>query len=261
VTLKPNESSIELAERLGVMARVCEVIETTQISASVREVVLGGPAKVLTGVAGNDVMIQVENAAGRLVRRRYSVRAADHDLDQFTLWITTGHDGPGGAWSRHASPGDHVDVIGPRGKITLDEAADWHLFVGDSTGLAASYRLAQSIEVPGRAIFIVEIDHPNDALTADFDEGLGVTGIFVDRQGRERNDPAGLLSGLAAFAFAPGAGHAYLFGEFTTLKAVKSALLDRGLDEGAISVKAHWRTGRDNADHGEPDKTEPQESP
>ncbi len=257
MTLKPNESSIELAERLGAMARVCEVVQSTQLSASVREVVLGGPATVLTGVAGSDVMIQVENSAGKLVRRRYSVRAADHDLDRFTLWITTGHDGPGSAWARHASPGDHVDVIGPRGKITLDEAADWHLFVGDSTGLAAFYRLAQSIEAPGRAIFIVEIDHPDDALTADFAEGLGVTGIFVDRQSRLRNDAAGLLSGLAAFAFPPDVGHAYLFGEFTTLKAVRFALLDRGLDEGAISVKAHWRTGRDNADHGEPDKSEP----
>ena len=256
MTLKPHESSIELAERLGAMARVCEVVETRQISSSVHEVVLSGPATVLTGAAGHDVMIQVENPSGKLVRRRYSVRASDHGRDRFTLWVTTGHDGPGSSWARRAEPGDHVDVIGPRGKITLDEAADWHLFVGDPTGLAAFYRLAQSIEVPGRAIFIVEIDHPDDALTAEFDEGLGVTGIFVDRQGRERNDPAGLLSGLAAFAFPPGAGHAYLFGEFTVLKAARAALLDRGLDEAQVSVKAHWRVGRDNADHGEPDKSE-----
>ncbi len=256
MTLKPHESSIELAERLGAMARVCEVLETRQLSSSVHEVVLGGPATVLTGVAGNDVMIQVENPAGKLVRRRYSVRASDHHGDRFTLWVTTGHDGPGSSWARRARAGDHVDVIGPRGKVALDGAADWHLFVGDPTGLAAFYRLAQSIEVPRRAIFIVEIDHSDDALTADFDEGLGVTGIFVDRQGHERDDPAGLLSGLAAFAFPPDVGHAYLFGEFTVLKALKAALLDRGLDASQVSVKAHWRTGRDNADHGEPDKSE-----
>ena len=38
------------------------------------------------------------------------------------------------------------------------------------------------------------------------------------------------------------------------MKAVRAALLDRGLDEDAISMKAFWRVGRNNADHGEPEK-------
>jgi NADPH-dependent ferric siderophore reductase len=230
-------------------------VATTKLSSSVHEVVLSGEATGLAGSPGNDVMVRVANAAGKFLRRRYSVRALDADHDQLTLWITTGHDGPGSAWARSAQPGDPVDVIGPRGKIVLDPQADWHVFVGDATGLAAFYRMAQSIEVPGRAIFIVEIDHADDALTAAFDEGLGVTGIFVDRQDRAKNDPAGLLSGLAAFAFPPDEGHAYLFGEFHVMKDVRVALLDRGLDESKISLKAFWRTARDNADHGEPDKS------
>jgi NADPH-dependent ferric siderophore reductase len=230
-------------------------VATTKLSSSVHEVVLSGEASGRAGSPGNDVMVRVANAAGKFLRRRYSVRALDADHDQLTLWITTGHDGPGSAWARSAQPGDPVDVIGPRGKIVLDPQADWHVFVGDATGLAAFYRMAQSIEVPGRAIFIVEIDHADDALTAAFDEGLGVTGIFVDRQDRAKNDPAGLLSGLAAFAFPPDEGHAYLFGEFHVMKDVRVALLDRGLDESKISLKAFWRTGRDNADHGEPDKS------
>jgi NADPH-dependent ferric siderophore reductase len=230
-------------------------VATTKLSSSVHEVVLSGEATGRAGAPGNDVMGRVANAAGKFLRRRYSVRALDADHDQLTLWITTGHDGPGSAWARSAQPGDPVDVIGPRGKIVLDPQADWHVFVGDATGLAAFYRMAQSIEVPGRAIFIVEIDHADDALTAAFDEGLGVTGIFVDRQDRAKNDPAGLLSGLAAFAFPPDEGHAYLFGEFHVMKDVRVALLDRGLDESKISLKAFWRTGRDNADHGEPDKS------
>jgi NADPH-dependent ferric siderophore reductase len=245
-----------LADRLGAHARACQVVASSQLSSSVHEVVLSGDAVQLAGVPGNDVMVRVANAAGKFVRRRYSVRALEPELDQFTLWITTGHDGPGSVWARSAQPGDSVDVIGPRGKIVLDPDADWHVFVGDATGLAAFYRMAQSIEEPGRAIFIVEIDHADDAITAAFDEGLGVTGIFVDRHDRERNDPAGLLSGLAAFAFPPDAGHAYLFGEFHVMKAVRAALLDRGLGEDEVSLKAFWRTGRDNADHGEPDKSD-----
>jgi hypothetical protein len=116
--------------------------------------------------------------------------------------------------------------------------------------------MAQSIDVPGKAIFIVEIDFADDALSAPFDEGLGVTGIFVDRMGRATSDAEGLLRGLAAFELPPDLGHAYLFGEFHVMRVLESALLDRGLRPEQISHKAFWRSGRSNADHGEPVKTE-----
>ncbi len=256
VTPTPHHSTTELAERLGVNARVCAVVATTPLSPSIHEVVLRGDASLLTGPPGSDVMVRVSSGPESFVRRRYSVRAVDSDHDQFTLWVSTEHDGPGSRWVQHAAPGDPVDIVGPRGKIPLDPAADWHLFMGDVSALGAFYRMAQSIEAPGRAIFIVEIDSDEDALTAGFDEGVGITGIFVNRQGRARNDPAGLLSGLAAFALPPDEGHAYLFGEFSIIRVLRSALVDRGIAEARISNKAFWRMGRDNAAHGEPDKSD-----
>jgi NADPH-dependent ferric siderophore reductase len=256
VTSTPHDSSVELAQRLNATAAVCTVVASTQLSTSIHEVILAGQATVLAGAPGNDVMVQFTNDTGRMVRRRYSVRDVDAALDQFSLWITTAHDGVGSAWAKGAVPGDEMDVIGPRGKVVLDEMADWHLFVGDITILGSAYRLARSIEAPGRAVFIVEIDHADDALTATFDEGIGVTGIFVDRMERAKDDPSGLMSGLAAFAFPPDKGHAYVFGEFHVMKAVQTTLMDRGLDESEISVKPFWRVGRKNADHGEPDKSE-----
>lgn len=254
--MTPQASSIELAQRLGAEAFVCEVVSSRQLSPSLVEVVLAGHARELTGVAGNDVMLLVGESDGHILRRRYSVRSLDEQADRFTLWITGSHDGAGATWARGAREGDRVDVVGPRGKIPLDPSADWHLFIGDVSGLSAFYRLAQSIEAPGRAIFIVEIDDPQDALTATFDEGVGVTGIFVDRHSRSPNDPAGLLSGLAAFELPADLGHAYLFGEFSVIRIVRQALLDRGMDDEQISRKAFWRFGRGNAAHGEPDKSQ-----
>jgi NADPH-dependent ferric siderophore reductase len=251
----PDVPSVEIAERIGESAQVCEVIATTRLSTSVLEVVLAGDV-ALAGTPGNDVVIRIENESGKLVQRHYSVRDANPALGQFSLWVTTGHDGPGSSWAQHAIPGDEIDVVGPRGKRVLDPGADWHLFVGDMTGLATFYRMAQSIESPGRAIFIVEIDHPDDALTATFDESISVTGIFVDRQGRAKDDPHGILNGLAAFAIPPDGGHAYLFGESHVIKSAKIALLDRGIDGEQISMKAFWNFGRQNADRGEPDKSE-----
>ncbi len=249
----PDSSSLELASRLSTNAEICEVLRSHQLSPSLREVVLRADPR-LAGVAGNDVMIRVQDAKQKFVRRRYSVRSVAASSHELTLWIVTSHDGPGVSWARDARAGDLVDVVGPRGKIVLDPLADWHLFIGDTSGLAAFYRMAQSIEAPGRAIFIVEVNEMADAITAPFDEGLGVTGIFVERANRAENDPSGLLSGLNAFAMPDDLGHAYLFGEFNVTRVLESALRDRGMDESNISRKAFWRAGRTNAEHGEPEK-------
>jgi NADPH-dependent ferric siderophore reductase len=255
MTKEPDATSLQLAERLGAQAHVCAVMSTTRLSTSIISVVLGGSAEALGGIPGNDVMIRLADANGRLVSRRYSVRSVDQATDTLTLWVTIEHEGPGSTWAREAQPREEIVVIGPRGKIPLDTDADWHLFVGDASALAASYRMAESIEVPGRAIFIIEIDAPDDAVTANFDESLGVTGIFVDRKGRALNDPAGLFSGLAAFELPAGVGHAYLFGEFHVMRAMQVALADRGFGPEQISHKPYWRAGISNQDHGEPDKT------
>lgn len=249
-----HQSSLDLATRLNVLARSCTVASRRSLSPSLTEVELHGDASQLAGVPGNDVMVLVDAHPHSFARRRYSVRSVDEVKNTFTLWVNTSHDGLGARWSQSLHEGDSVDVVGPRGKIPLDQSADWHLFVGDVSSLGAFYRMAQSIESPGRAIFIVELDDPADGLTATFDEGLGVTAIFVDRHQRIHNDPRGLLSGLAAFTLPPDDGHAYLFGEFQVMRAIKTALLDRGLSVEQISLKAFYRIGQSNGPNGEPTK-------
>ncbi|MDE3065142.1 MAG: siderophore-interacting protein [Acidobacteriota bacterium] len=255
MTYTPQPSTAELAHRLGANAHCCEVVSTLQVAPCVREVVLRGNAETLAGRPGSDVMIRVETPEGRFVRRRFSVRAVNAEADALTLWITTDHDGPAAAWATSVIAGDHVDVIGPRGKVFLAEA-DWHLFVGDLTGLAAFSRLAESIEPPGRATLVAVLDHPEDALTTAHAEGVAITGVFVERRDARADDPAPLLNALAAFAMPPGVGHAYVTGEFSVVKALRAALADRGLADEEIDHKSYWRAGRSNADHGEPDKAE-----
>ena len=251
MTRSLDPSSVELATRLGVQAGVGVVTAVEQLSPTIRSITLSG-VSALAGVPGNDVMLEVMNE-GRPARRRYSVRSVDVDRDELTLWIAVGHTGPGARLALNTTVGTELDVVGPRGKIPLDPMADWHLFVGDSSSLGAFYRMAESIEEPGRAIFIVETDHPDDALTPTLPEGIGATGIFVDKHNEAGNATA-LMHGLAAFAFPQDEGHAYLFGEFSTNKAIRTALLDRGLSDEQISFKAFWRAGSANADHGEPKK-------
>lgn len=249
-----DPSSLELAERLGVLAATCVVRSSRPLSTNLYEVVLDGPGSELGGPAGSDVMLLLGGSSHARLRRRYSVRSAT--ADSLTLWIATGHAGVGAQWARTVTPGTRIDVVGPRGKIHLDPVADWHLFIGDASALGAFYRLADAIEAPGQAMFIVEVSDPTDSVTASFDEGIGVTGIFVDRRDRSFRDPEGLLAGLAALSLPEGEGHAYVFSEFHVTRSVRTALMDLGLAAEQISHKAYWRDGQANKDHGEPDKTE-----
>ncbi len=251
----PLASSVDFAARIGATSAVATVVATDTISPTLRSVTLSHPDAVkLAGAPGQDIMIYVGEHDGHARRRRYSVRSVDPVAQELTLWIATTHEGPGAQWARDAAVGDSVDVIGPRGKIFLDEMADWHLFVGGTVALGAFYRMAESIDPPGRAVFVVELPDPADAVTPVLDEAITPTGIFIDRGDRVAGDPAGILSALAAFDFPPDEGHAYLFGEFSVVRAAQSALVDRGLAPEQISLKAFWRAGRDNADHGEPTK-------
>ena len=256
MTPEPDESSTQLAQRLGAEARVCTVVSSTQLSTSIYEVVLGGDVASLAGVAGNDVMIRLHDQHGRGVRRRYSVREHDVAHGTMRLWITVDHEGPGASWVSTVQPGDVVDVVGPRGKIGLAPHAEWHLFAGDVSSLAAAVRMAQSLAPPARALIVVEINSSDDALVARIDGGPEVSSVIVDRRGRAPSDPTGLLRGLATLSLPPGRGHAYLLGEFHVVRALGVALLDRGFGADQISHKAFWRADRANADHGEPDKSD-----
>ena len=247
-----HRSTLDLAARLGVHADRCRVVATRELSPSLREIVLHGDPR-LVGEPGRDVMVRVSDAE-RSTRRRYSVRWADASTHRFGLWVSVAHEGPGANWARQAVVDQPVDVVGPRGKIGLAANAPWHLFVGDLTALAAAYRLAESIQVPGRALFVLEIADDADAVTAAFDPGLGVTGIFVDRRDRAPSDPTGLISALTAVELPPGDGHAYVFAEAGVGRAVRAALATRGLSAEAISHKAYWRAGRRNAENGEPER-------
>jgi len=67
---------------------------------------------------GQDVMLLVAAEGTRPVRRRYTIRELDAAARLLTLDIVLHGDGPGERWVRSAQPGDRIEGIGPRGKIT-----------------------------------------------------------------------------------------------------------------------------------------------
>ena len=168
-----------------------------------------------------------------------------------STWWSTEMD-PSAAGPATPPPGHGIDAIGPRGKIWLDDSAEWHLFIGDETALPGMSIMAETlaVEVPG--VMVVELpkhvaDH-DPALASD----QGVTITWIERGDDEAGEPARLVAAAEQIALPPGRGHAYVAGEMRVVRAVAGVLKARGLDASAVAAKAYWRRDSANAPHGEP---------
>lgn len=227
------------------------VLATEPVSPSLHQVQLTAPE--LEGFRyepGQDVMLLVAAEGRRPVRRRYTIRALDRDTRTLTLHIVRHGDGPGERWVRTVQPGDTIEGIGPRGKITVDPAADWHLFLGDESAMPAIFAMTEALPGDAEATLIIEVPGPDDEqeLLAPARTRLS----WLHRLGRPAGDQELLAAEAADAELGPGTGHAYVFGEASVVLRLREILAGRGLREDHVSPKAYWGRGRGNAGHGEP---------
>ena len=100
--------------------------------------------------------------------------------------------GPGTDWISAARPGDRIDAIGPRGKITVRPEADWHLFVADETGLPGALAMLEALPPGSTAIAVLEVDTVADEQELDRSPQAGSPDLrWLHRDGRSvPGDPA-----------------------------------------------------------------------
>jgi NADPH-dependent ferric siderophore reductase len=201
---------------------------------------------------GQDLMVLVDTSAGRIIRRRYTIRRVDAADNIVELDVITDSDGPGGRWARGLAVGDRVEGIGPRGKITLADGAAWHLFVGDDVAVPAFAAMIEALPPSGRAIVVAEVAAVTDEAKIDPVSGVDLRVLWHHRDGAPPGDAGALVAAANAVPLPDGPGHAYVFAEASVVNAVRDALIGRGLAPEQISPKAYWGRGRANASHGEP---------
>jgi NADPH-dependent ferric siderophore reductase len=199
---------------------------------------------------GQDVMLLVAAEGNRPVRRRYTIRELDQAARVLTMDIVLHGDGPGERWVRSAQPGDKIEGIGPRGKITASPAADWHLFIADEAALPATFVMTESLAADSSATLILEVPEEDDE--QDLASAASTRISWLHRLGAPAGDPAALATEAEEVELPPGRGHAYLFGEAKVVLRLREILEARGLDQDQMSPKAYWGRGRANASHGEP---------
>jgi NADPH-dependent ferric siderophore reductase len=200
-------------------------------------------------------MISLQTSGGELVRRRYSIRRFDAGAGTLEINALATGNGPGASWARRAQPGDVLaEVVAPRGKITVDSSARWHLFAGDETAVPAMLRMTEALppSVPVWQVFEVESELEEVTVSARLRSSVH----WLHRRGRPVGRPSLLLPALAESPLPDGPGHAYLAGEAKVVLAMRDLLVARGIPRAWISAKAYWRADAANLDRGEPESIE-----
>ena len=192
---------------------------------------------------GQDLVLEIPQGEAEPARRHYSIRCLNLPGRELALDIVRhGQGGPGERWAERARPGDRLLAHGPRGRTAINEAADWHLFVGDETALPAIFAMLEHLPRRARALAVIEVGHRDDRQYLDADCDL-------DLEWQVRKAPAGaaslgLIERIALFAPRPGRGHAYLLAETATVRILRHGLLARGLAKDQITAEGYWRPGR-----------------
>ena len=229
------------------------VSSVTPITADYRRVTFDGPGlERLSFQPGQDLMLRVPEPGGAVTNRRYTIRSADREAARVTVDMVVHGDGPGARWAAKAGPGDGLEAIGPRGKVVLDDNADWHLFIGDETALPGMSIMAESLAPDMPAVMVIEVPEHVEGYDPELPADHGLVMTWIERGDAEPGETARLVAAAEQVSFPLGRPHAYVAGEMKVVRAVTAQLTARGLDRTAIDAKAYWRRGGANAPHGEP---------
>ena len=187
-------------------------------------------------------------------RRRYTIRSFDPAAPSVDIDMVLHGDGPAAAWAASVQPGGRIEAIGPRGKVTVDPAADWHLFAGDDSALPASLAMAESLPDPDRALVVLEVDGPEDQQQAYAADGREIPVHWLHRAGADPASRRAAGRRARSSTSRPGTGTPTWQASSAWWRQCAAALLERGMTAEQISAKPYWRAGRANAAHGEPER-------
>ena len=168
--------------------RTLEVKHVDKISAHMIRVTLGGDLEGFTSVGFDDHVKLFfptgsvgEDGQPELMARDYTPRRHDPQAKTLAIEFVIHDAGPATRWAEQAKPGQTLQIGGPRGSFVIPTDFDWHLLIGDDTGLPAIARRLEELPAGTRAVALIEVDGPEDHVAID--SVADVTVQWVHRDG------------------------------------------------------------------------------
>ena len=190
--------------------------------------------------------------------RTYTVRSWDAESRELAIdFVHHGDEGVAGPWAAAAQPGDVLWFNGPGGGYAPDEAADWHLLVGDESALPAISSAVERLAPGARATVLVEVEDATEEQKFGGSGDLDVTWFHrsgAPGQPGERGDD--LVAAVESLDFPDGTPHVFVHGEAGFVFRIRKNLFqDRALPRDRVSLSGYWRLGK-NEDGWQAEKAE-----
>ncbi|GAB2585774.1 hypothetical protein Aab01nite_52460 [Paractinoplanes abujensis] len=215
-----------------------EVRAVCDVATHIRQVELVGPElRRLRSRPGAHLVVHTPE------RRVYSLWRHDPGAASVTLRIAL-HDagGPGCAWARGVAVGDRVVVEPPRSKITLDEAARHHLFLGDETGAVPLLAMRAALGRDAETYGVFETSTPGNEVP---DFGARTPLPWVHRGTASGVASRVLLRAVQELDLPARPGTAYVAGESDTCRLLQRHLVEqRGWPRTSVLLQPQWAAGR-----------------
>ena len=229
--------------------RVLKVERVDRIAASMIRATLGGDLAGFTSL-GFDDHVKLFFPTGRndadgkpeMDSRDYTPRRYDPKANTLEIEFVLHDAGPATRWAEQAKAGQTLHIGGPRGSFVIPTTYDWHLLVGDDTGVPAIARRLEELPAGARAVVLAEVDNAADEVS--FKSAAEVSVTWVHRNGAEAGSTDALSRGLASLKLPKGDYYAWVACESLTAKALRAQLIaNHGANPKWIRAAGYWRRG------------------
>jgi NADPH-dependent ferric siderophore reductase len=229
--------------------RELEVRNVSKISAHMIRVTLGGDLDGFTSLGFDDhIKLFFPDGAApaggepQFVSRDYTPRRYDPVAKTLDVEFVIHDAGPATRWAEQVAPGQTLRIGGPRGSFIIPTSFDWHLLIGDDTGLPAIARRLAELPAGTRVVVLAEVDGPADHV--ELASAADVTVTWAHRNGAEAGSSDVLARTLKTLQLPAGDYYAWVACESLTAKALRAQLIaDHGANPKWIRAAGYWRRG------------------
>ncbi|PTE16131.1 siderophore-interacting protein [Pseudogemmobacter blasticus] len=224
------------------------VRSVTQLTpAMIRVVLAGDDLADFQSLAPDDhvkLFLGPDTAEARPQMRDYTPRRFDPVRRELTLDFVDHPGGPAADWARAAQPGDVARIGGPRGSTVITGPVTHWLLIGDETALPAIGRWIEELPAGTPVTSLVAV--PSEADRQGFESVARHEAHWIARPLAKAADPGPLLAALSGIELRPGT-FAWIAAEAGVAKALRAALIARGMAPNWIKASGYWVQGQADA--------------
>jgi NADPH-dependent ferric siderophore reductase len=230
--------------------RTLVVAGMERISAHMTRVTLAGDLEDFKSLGFDDhvkIFLPDENSGATgetpsLIGRDFTPRRHDPAASTLDIDFATHDAGPATRWAAQAQPGQTLTLGGPRGSFIIPTSYDWHLLVGDETGLPAIGRRLAELPAGARAVVIIEVGTSSDEIALPTQANATV--VWAHRNDAEPGRTDVLAKTLAKLTFPNGDYYGWIACESVIAKELRQQLIAKhGANPKWIRASGYWRRG------------------